>query len=314
MNQNSRVLATFLAAFIALALLGPTSACGWGFEGHRMILRMAIDLMPPGERATLLGEENLTVLERNVLLPDQVAGLERKQKRPPVEGSRHYLNLEKMGKATDLDSFRKCLENQGLKTGRLVQSIHETEGWLRRAALGGHRSEWLRRAGYLAHYIGDAHQPLHTTDNHDGRATDNVFDLDDPEGVSVHIRYESGLLNHYTKELEQQARDLVAIHLSEHGGLQGEMDRYLADPAGYVAGFVWKTHQHVAAVLDADNKLTGRRPNFPMQSGKYYEKLNSVLGQMTAVQLAQAAIATAAMWKAAAPSGEQADKTWMFSR
>ncbi len=312
MTQHSRVLATLLAAVAVLTMTGP--AFGWGFEGHRMILRMAIDLMPPGERASLLGEDNFAVLERNVVLPDQIAGLERNHKRPPEEGSRHYLNLEKMGKATDLDSFRKCLANQSVKDGRLVASLQETQGWLARAARGNHRTEWLRRAGYLAHYVGDAHQPLHTTDNHDGRATDNAFDLDDPEGMSVHVRYESGLLNHYSKELEKRARDLAALYLSNHGGLREETARYQADPATYVASFTWKTHQHVAEVVDTDNKITGRRANFPMKSGKYYEKLNAALGELTAEQLAQAAVATAAMWKASAPSGEQAEKSWMFSR
>lgn len=314
MTQHSRVFVTLLVSLVALSLAAPAPVFGWGFEGHRMILRMAIDLMPPGERAALLDEANFAMLERNVVLPDKVAGMERNQKRPPQEGSRHYLNLEKMGKATDFDSFRKCLENQNLQNGRLAESILETQSWLRRATLGGHRNEWLRRAAYLAHYVGDAHQPLHTTDNHDGRATDNAFDLDDPEGVSVHIRYESGLLNHYSKELERRSRDLVTTYLGEHGGLQGEADRYLADPTNYVANFAWKTHQHVAEVLDTDNKITGRRPKFPMKSGKYYEKLYGALGEMTAVQLAQAAIVTAAMWKAAAPSGEQGDNTWMFSR
>ncbi|MBI4872921.1 MAG: hypothetical protein HY814_15315 [Candidatus Riflebacteria bacterium] len=304
MHTTSRFFAGVVVITALLLAIGPAPVQGWGYEGHKMILRIAIDLMAPGERSLLLEERNYDSLERNVLLPDRLAAMERNRGNEGSEGPNHYINTEDMpSKPSDYEGFYKAVQADNLKTGRLVSRILECTGWLERAGKKDNREEWLHWAAFLAHYVGDGHQPLHVTANHDGRHTGNPVDLQDPDGVSVHIRYESGLVNNYKQELESRARDLAALYLGTNGGLQAEAERFKADPRSYVCSFAWGAHEHVAKILDADNRITGRRANYSMKKGRYYERLYKELGELTAQQLARASIAAAAIWYNATHGG-----------
>lgn len=294
-------LRRFLPIGFALALCSaPAPVLGWGDVGHRAILEMAIDLMPPGDRAPMLSERNFELLDYYLLLPDRMSSRTDDLYRAG-EGPNHYLNMEKLtpGGPKDYESFRMAVSGEDEKTGRIVSRIHECSARLAEAARRGNRGDWLHWAGFLAHYTGDAHQPLHTTSNHDGHETGNLMKLKDPAGDSVHIRYESGMLNAYGDELQARARDLVASYLAVNGGLEGEIARFRSNPDAYITSFIWGAHGHVSEVIDADNEITGQKPKYSMRKGRYYQKLYERLGELTAAQLARAAIAVAAIWGAA---------------
>ncbi len=58
------------------------------------------------------------------------------------------------------------------KQGRLPWHIQEVFGKLTQAMRDRRKSEILLLAADLGHYLGDAHMPLHTSENHDGQLTD----------------------------------------------------------------------------------------------------------------------------------------------
>lgn len=304
------------AVSIALLALPARSAFGWGEEGHRMIVRIAVDLMPPGERAPLLEDENFSLLDRFVLEPDRMSEGDRAAYRAG-EGPNHYLNIEGMpGDTSNFEAFRRAARDTSSTAGRVIPRIHECVHELDLAVSNGRRAEWLKWAGYLAHYVGDAHQPLHTTTNHDGRESGNLKRLKGDDGGTVHVRFESGLVNHKTAEIEVKARDLATRFLGTNGGLDAETARFRQNPDAYVCSFIWGAHGHVREVVDADNAITGQKSNYSMKKGRYYDKMYDALGGLAASQIARAALAVAAMWhssshaqplpqkEAAAPSAE----------
>ena len=57
----------------------------------------------------------------------------------------------------------------------------------------GNAAEIIHWAAFLAHYVADAHQPLHTVLNYDGQLTGND---------GIHSRYETGMLRIYMHEYQ----------------------------------------------------------------------------------------------------------------
>ena len=68
--------------------------------------------------------------------------------------------------------------------------------------------------GKLSHYIGDAHQPLHNTVNHDGKISGNEYVMVNGAPLkgqehSVHSRFEAGMLKFMGTRLDDKVRPLV---------------------------------------------------------------------------------------------------------
>ncbi len=185
---------------VVAVVFAPTPASAWGFSGHKLIMRRAIDLLPP-ELKPLFDHFREELVARSVD-PDlwrQVGwdeenpnhfldfGVEEYGAYPFTALPREYgAALEKFGSAT--------LKRNGLVPWREAEEF----GNLRRAFEG-----FKRRAPYApmdvmlfsavaAHYIQDSHQPFHATDNHDGQLTGNR---------GIHLRFERDLIEKYQSRL-----------------------------------------------------------------------------------------------------------------
>src|SRR5262245_20397465 len=169
-----RVLVTW--ALVEAIALSPTPVWAWGFAGHRLIMRKAIDLLP-AELKPLFDHFREEIVTRSVD-PDlwrQVGwdedpnhfldfGVPEYGDYPFAALPRDYgAALEKFGSAT--------LKRNGLVPWRAAEEC----GNLRRAFEG-----FARRSAYApmdvvlfssvaAHYIQDSHQTFHATGNHDGQ-------------------------------------------------------------------------------------------------------------------------------------------------
>src|SRR5688572_10470451 len=128
-----------IGILLSLSLLFPTGpAHGWGDEGHRIVMRIAADLMPPGERSLLLSDRNLAQLDHYLLLPDNHDAFPNYGR---TEGPNHYVNSEKLGPISGYESFRAALSRQSSSTGRLVARIEECSTSLREAGRQGNRAD-----------------------------------------------------------------------------------------------------------------------------------------------------------------------------
>ena len=189
----------FVAAVIVALSLVPAPASAWGFAGHRIIMARAIELLPP-QLKPLFERYRDEVIVR-VTDPDvwRNAGWE--------DDPNHFLDfgMKELGEYPFRELPREygaALEKFGAslldRIGRLPWREAEEFGNLRRAFEGFKREsqygpgDVILFSAVAAHYIQDAHQPLHATNNYDGALTGNN---------GIHARFERDLVERFESRL-----------------------------------------------------------------------------------------------------------------
>ena len=267
-----RVLSIF--ALVAAVAGVPEPALAWGFAAHRLIMRRAIDLLPP-ELKPLFDRYRDEVVTRSVD-PDlwrQVGweddpnhfldfGVEEYGSYPFAALPReHGAALERFGAA--------MLKRNGLLPWREAEEFGNLrrafEGFTRRALYAP--TDVILFSAVAAHYMQDAHQPFHATVNHDGQLTGNH---------GIHSRFERDLVERYHARL----RLTPATPLPVSGARDAAFDALLS---GY---------QLVPAILQADTEAVGDRELYDDQYfDRFFGKVQPILEQ----RLAQSITATASV-------------------
>ena len=193
----SRALLALL--FFLLALTPP--ALAWDSRTHQLIVRLAIAALPPGALKTIF-TSNMAQLEVHAIEPDTVL----RPARGLAEGRRHYIDLENFGS----DPFAQLRPDFATmeriygpamfdRSGTLPWAIEDEAASMAAAWRDGDCDAMLHHAGYLAHYVGDASQPLHSIKFYDGyTAADR----------GSHARLESSV-DFRVREFESLDRDRV---------------------------------------------------------------------------------------------------------
>lgn len=181
--------------------LHAASAQAWDSRTHELITRLAIDALPPGTLKASF-ERDSAQLEEFSIEPDTVL-------RPlygKAEGYRHYIDLEEFGDDPfahlnpDKRAMDQSVGNETLqRSGILPWAIEDEASKTASAWRSGDCGEAIRHAGYLAHYIGDASQPLHTTKFYDGLTGADR---------GMHARLEAAV-DHRVREIEAASRGKV---------------------------------------------------------------------------------------------------------
>jgi hypothetical protein len=142
----------------------------WGFFAHKRINRLAVFTLPP----EMIGffKKNISYLTETAVNPD------KRRYAVPEEGMRHYLDADHYGDSafTALpyswtDAVQKYGEDTLQAYGILPWHIHAMYHQLREAFIMKDPALILKLSAELGHYIGDAHVPLHTTENYNGQLT-----------------------------------------------------------------------------------------------------------------------------------------------
>jgi hypothetical protein len=156
-----------LFGLLALILV---MAGSWGFLVHRTTTQLAVYQLP--ENLQYFFYENLDYLVRYSVRPDQ------RRNSDPSEGPKHFIDIERFGpnavNSMPLDwkgAVAKYGEDSLKKNGIVPYWVVDQKNKLTAAFKSGNRDSILYYAADLAHYIEDAHVPLHTTENHDGQLT-----------------------------------------------------------------------------------------------------------------------------------------------
>jgi hypothetical protein len=262
------------AAAFVLLLFWPGSAFAWGFAAHRLIMRRAIELLPPELKPFFEKYKDEIVVRvtdpdmwRNVGWDDDPNhfvdfGVNEYGAYPFAALPREYdAALEKFGEAT--------LKRNGLLPWREAEEF----GNLRRAF-----EEFKREAPYTtsnvtlfsavaAHYIQDAHQPFHATDNYDGQQTGNA---------GIHSRFERDLIERYESRLKLTPAPVKLMGSPRDAAFEALLASYLlVDP-----------------VLKADQDAIGSSDTY---DDAYFEKFFTTVQPLLERQLSAAITATASM-------------------
>jgi hypothetical protein len=178
MRMMSRWL-PILCAALAL-VLGPTRADAWGDEGHEVIGLIAEHYLTPAVRvrvAALLAGDDTGLVARDIASESTWADKYRDSDRDAGQarylGTRnwHFVDLEIDG--PDLGSA--CGGRRGLPSGTpasqgpaedcVVDKIDQFIAELENPRTAG--DERRLALEFLLHLVGDVHQPLHASDDHD---------------------------------------------------------------------------------------------------------------------------------------------------
>jgi hypothetical protein len=195
----SFALSVFL---VAILLILSSSAFAWDSHTHKLITRLAVEALPPSPFAQTFAH-NEPQLEEYSIDPDTVL----RSLYGEAEARRHYIDLEYFG-VFPFAALEPNFAAMETKFGARRMEMSGTLPWTIETYANQAGSAWrnrdcaamLRYSGYMAHYVGDSTQPLHTTKYYDGYAGDG----------GVHRRFE-GAADRYVREIEPLAHPQVHI-------------------------------------------------------------------------------------------------------
>lgn len=165
-----RIVIIGLICFGFILILPKESSESWGFYGHKRINRMAVFTLPP-EMVTFY-KKHIEFITNHAVDPDK--------RRYGVEGEapRHYIDIDHYGEYA-FDSVpifwkaavEKYSEDTLMAYGIVPWQIEKHYYKLMNAFKDENLDKILSYSADLGHYIGDAHVPLHTTENYNGQLT-----------------------------------------------------------------------------------------------------------------------------------------------
>jgi hypothetical protein len=271
-----------LVLLVVAALLVPTRAFAWGFVGHRLIMARAIDLLPPELKPFFQKFRDEVVIR--VVDPDlwRNAGWE--------DDPNHFLDFGTPGLgAFPFDGLprdhTKALEKFGpselKRIGTLPWREAEMFGQLRRGFEGFARqgayttSDVVLFSAVASHYIQDAHQPFHATNNYDGQLTGNN---------GIHSRFERDLIERFSSRLQLTPPPIKKI----------------AEPRDAAFAVLLDSYKAVDTILAADKAAVAGKDAY---DDDYFEKFFTRVRPILERRLSDAIAATAGVivsaWEAA---------------
>ncbi len=174
----------FLAAALACAAL---PAYGWGPEGHRLVARIAMAQLSKRAQAKVAA-----ILAPGETLASISSWADQIRRDRANTGPWHYIDIPIDQPAMDM--ARDCPQDNCV----VAQIAAERAVLKNREASEVERREALM---FLVHFVGDMHQPLHSSDNKDKGGNDVHVVLFDRPG-NLHSAWDSGLLSRMGTEDE----------------------------------------------------------------------------------------------------------------
>ncbi len=267
---------TLLFSLLLAALLQsiPAPAYAWDSHTHRLITRLAVRALPAGELKSFF-LQNEKRLEQFSVEPDS----KLKRRYGEAERRRHYIDIDNYG----ADPFSKLSPSLAatearfgvarvLRWGTLPWTIDQFADRLAAMLHARNRSECatiLRLSGYLAHYVGDATQPLHATSHFDGFPSDR----------GVHQRIENAT-DHDVPRLETLAQSASAMRK-----LDSVWNATIAE--------LGHSHALVTTILEGDRAARAQSDG---GFESYERELMKRNGTLIAGQISRAASLLASIW------------------
>lgn len=279
LKKTVLVFAVIGIAFITLS---------WGIFGHERINNAAVMALPKPMQTFFYNHIDFITQESTV--PD----LRKYTLRDKAESPRHYIDVENFSSVDSIPhSFEEAKKKYDEKflndNGFLPWYIQEMMTKLTKAFKDKRKTEILFLAADLAHYIGDANMPLHTSANHNGQLTDQK---------GIHAMWESRMpemfgnkYNYYTGEA-----------------------KYIDNVEKAIWDMLKDSHSQVQPLLSADKKLresfiqdkifdkdengniAKNKYNDFIYSEEYVTQLHTNLNGMVEKQMRKAIVTTADFW------------------
>lgn len=265
------------SAIIAVAVLliaCPSEAQAWGFEAHRYIMARAINLLPFQIRPFF--EANRAFVVERAIDPDlwRTAGWE-------AEPPRHFVDMDAYG-AYPFNDLPHDYDEAVKKFGKEFVDKNGTLPWRTDEIYQKLVEAFQQRGGYardnimlfspiIAHYVSDAHVPLHSALNYDGQLT---------RQWGIHSRFEAELFERNRLRLRVNPKPVFKVPSA----------RELVF-ASLTSGFPFAQQ-----VLDADKVAAEGREVY---DDKYFAMMFAKMRPILEARLAESITATASVITAA---------------
>ena len=277
-----RTVLTFSVISVAFISLS------WGVFGHEHINNAAVMALPKPLQTFFYNHIDFITQESTV--PD----LRKYVLKDKSEGPKHYIDMENFGAFDSIplpfEEVKKKYNDKFLAdNGILPWQIQETMTKLTNAFKEKKKTEILFLAADLAHYIGDANMPLHTSANHDGQLTNQK---------GIHSMWESRLPLLFGKNFNFYTGDA----------------KYIDNVEKATWDMIKDTHSQVEPLLLTDKKLretftpetmyetdgkgniVKSKYNDMVYSKEYMGKFHEALNGMVENQMRKAIVATTNFW------------------
>jgi hypothetical protein len=254
--MTKRILVVFLL------LLGTGSISllfGWGFWVHQRINRASVFALP--DSMGVFFYNHIDYITQESQMPDvRIYAIDYK-----AEANRHYIDLESLDSMsvqaipkTMKDAVNKYGDSAVQDAGLLPWYIEEITTRLTKAFREKNKPYILFHAADLAHYIGDAHVPLHTTVKHDGTSKDqkgihSFWESELPEYFGAAYHYNTGKARYITDTKDEIWRIIESSHklvdtvLLKEEGLRNRSDSlemYVKDATGKIIKNRYNQRRH----------------------------------------------------------------------
>jgi len=276
----------------------------WGFFAHKRINRIATFTLPP----QMFGfyKEHLEYITDHAVDPDK--------RRYAVDGEaqRHYIDIDHYVKDGEdpfeimprrwNDAVEKFTEDTLQAYGIVPWHIKVMKFKLQRAFEAKNIDLILKYSADIGHYIGDAHVPLHTTENYNGQLTGQK---------GIHGLWESRL---------------VELNNEDYDYFVGKA-RYIDDIDDFIWTAVQESHLAVDSVLRIERELTAefdpdakysfeKRGNTTVSvySYEFCQEYHRRLNGMVERRLKKTILAVGSMWYTAWVDAGQPDLTELLNK
>lgn len=302
--SSYKSLFLLLPLLLALRTKENSNASLWGFYGHKRINRIAVFTLPP----QLFGfyKEHIEYLTEHAVDPDK--------RRYAVDGEAqcHYIDLDHYYQEGEdpfqlipinwQDAVTKYSEDTLQAYGIVPWHIALMKKRLQLAFESKDLDLILKYSADIGHYIGDAHVPLHTTENYNGQLTGQK---------GIHGLWESRL---------------VELHVDEYDFFVGKA-LYVGNISSYAWNAVKNSHLSLDSVLRFEKELTNSfapdqkysyetRGNQTIQvyskdfSDAYHARLNGMVER----RMKAAILAVGSIWYTAWVDAGQPDLTNLLNK
>jgi len=219
----------------------------------------------------------------------QTMGPDFRKDQDPEEPARHFIDLELYGEFPFADlnlNYDQLVDRFGKekvdKNGRILWVAQRTFEQLVDSFQRRDLEQVLLYSADLSHYVGDLHQPFHTTENFDGQLTGQL---------GIHSRFESDLVNLY---LEQVPFSKAAP--ADLGPVMGQLHDVALESYRWVAPILLADGSVVSELEMDRKKYLGKVNEGKKYPDQYFKRMFDEVGGVLGDRLNQAAYRVASLW------------------
>ena len=199
MNHSRLILCLFLS-------LISIKSYAWGDKGHKLIAEKSL---------TFLSEEMKLPKSYSSFIIEHSTDADTRKSSDKSEGSKHFLDIDfyaEYNSGTEILNKDSLIQKYGTDTvtrkGLLPWATIETYNNLVKSFKADDVPNIKQNMADLAHYVADAHQAMHSTDNYNGQLTGQK---------GIHARYEIEMVDKYLSEIKSR---IVAIPVAPINNLE----------------------------------------------------------------------------------------------